>query len=70
VTENYDANVQEQNIVDLCETAEVTQLFLGNRGFTVIVEDYQTDIHHVWVGDDATLGFQGACMVQVKTVAG
>lgn len=70
VVENYDPDEQEQNIVDLCESGEVTQLFLGNRGFSVIVEDYQTDIHNVWIGHDATLGFRGACMVQVKTVAG
>jgi len=59
---------QSEHISTLCRTKEVVQYTEGMRAWSVIVADYQTDVHTVWIADDATLGFMGTCLVRLLTV--
>jgi hypothetical protein len=68
VVEDVDPNAQVDHIEDLCRTKEVVQYVQGTTAWSVIVSDYQLDVHDIWIGDDATLGLKGTCLTQLKTV--
>lgn len=68
VREEVDPVVQAENISTLCATKDVVRYTEGMRAWSVIVADYQTDVHEVWIADDATLGFKGTCLVRLFTV--
>jgi hypothetical protein len=68
VTEEIDPAVQVDNISTLVNTKEVVSYTEGDRGWSVIVADYQFDVHDVWVGSDTGLGVAGTCIVRMKSV--
>jgi hypothetical protein len=68
VIEKMDPVTQAEHISTLCRTKQVVQYTEGMRAWSVIVADYQTDVHTVWIADDATLGFMGTCQVRLLTV--
>lgn len=68
VIENVDSFGQYEHVVSLCRTKEVVQYTLGSRAWSVVVSDYQLDVHDVWIGADSALGMKGTCLVQMRTV--
>lgn len=68
VIENVNPITQAEHISTLCRTKEVVTYTEGTRAWSVIVADYQTDVHDVWIADDASLGFKGTSQVRLLTV--
>lgn len=68
VIENVDSFRQYEHIASLCRTQEVVQYTLGARAWSVVVSDYQLDVHDVFIGADASLGLKGTCLTRMKTV--
>lgn len=68
VVDHLDPVAQYETIRTLRRTAEVTTYAEGDRGWSVIVADYELDVHGVWVGSDVGLGFTGTAVVRLKEV--
>jgi hypothetical protein len=67
MSDSVDSVAQVENIAALCASKEVVSYTEGERGWSVIVTDYQFDTHDVWVGDDAVMGVKGTAIVRMKT---
>lgn len=68
MSDEVDTVAQVEHIATLCDTKQVVSYSEGDRGWSVIVTDYQFDTRDVWVGDDSALGVGGTAIVRMKTV--